>query len=138
MANASLSFGATVLAVLLLPALGAKAANSSPNGARVLVIYNSNWTADADADGVQDSLQVANYYMAKRAVPSANVLGLACSTGSSTQYSSYLNFYNEVVAPIKARLATLGAANIDILLCCYGVPYVLPGGPSLDNADRTS
>ena len=110
------------------------AATSSPTPARVLVVYNSNWSGDGDGDGVQDSLEVAQYYMARRGVPAANVLGVACSTGSGGQYGDYLSFYKEVVAPIKSKLGTLGANNIDIILFCYGVPFELPAGTSLDNA----
>jgi uncharacterized protein (TIGR03790 family) len=109
-------------------------AASSPTASQVLVVYNSNWTGDGDGDGVQDSLQVANYYVAKRSVPAANVLGLACSTGSSYYYTSYTSFYNEVVAPIKTKLAALGTTNISVILFCYGVPFTLPKGTSIDNA----
>src|SRR5689334_19378331 len=109
-------------------------AASSPTASQVLVVYNSNWTGDGDGDGVQDSLQVANYYVAKRSVPAANVLGLACSTGSSYYYTSYTSFYNEIVAPIKTKLAALGTTNISVILFCYGVPFTLPKGTSIDNA----
>src|SRR6185369_12304041 len=113
-------------------------AASSPTASQVLVVYNSNWTGDGDGDGVQDSLQVANYYVARRGVPAANMLGVACSTGQSGYYSTYASFYSEMVAPIKAKLATLGATNIDVLLLCYGVPGSVPNssgqGVGLDNA----
>jgi hypothetical protein len=42
----------------------------------ILVGYNAAFTGDLDANGVQDSLQVANYYAAKRGVPAANLLGV--------------------------------------------------------------
>jgi uncharacterized protein (TIGR03790 family) len=108
-------------------------------GDRVLVVYSSNWTGDLDGDGVQDSLQVANYYASKRGVPAANVFGVACSTGVwNYYYTSYTDFYNEMVTPIKTKLTALGPANIDIILLCYGIPSIVPnsagGYVSLDNA----
>src|SRR5579862_966251 len=75
-------FAAVVLLGVCFLGNNADAA-SSPTAAQVLVVYNTNWTGDADGDGVQDSLQVANYYVAKRGVPAGNVLGVACSTGGS-------------------------------------------------------
>ena len=133
------SFGIFLAATLLLACSQTQAATSSPTASRVLVVYNANWTGDDDHDGVQDSIEVANYYMAKRGVPAANILGLACSIGRSSQYSPFINlpyptFFNDVIAPIKSKLATLGTSNIDIILFCYGVPYQLPTGASLDNA----
>ena len=104
----------------------------------VLIVYNSSWTGDNDGDGTQDSLQVANYYAAKRGVPAANILGVACTTGVSTLYSAHDKFYSEMVTPIKAKLGDLGATNINIILLCYGVPMRTVqssgGGICLDNA----
>jgi len=71
-----------LLFTALCACLGIKVsqAASSPTASKVLVVYNANWTGDGDGDGVQDSLQVANYYVAKRGVPAANLLGVNCST----------------------------------------------------------
>src|SRR5437764_647719 len=104
---------------LLLSSPVARAA-SSPTASQVLIVYNSNWTGDGDGDGIQDSLEVANYYVAKRGVPAANMVGVACSTASSYSYSSYASFYNEIVAPIKSKLSALGPTNINVILFCYG------------------
>ncbi|MBA3707550.1 MAG: TIGR03790 family protein [Planctomycetes bacterium] len=109
--------------MLIISALAApaQAATVSPTAARVLIIYNAAWTGDEDGDGVQDSLEVANYYRAKRGVPAGNMLGLNCrSDGYDT--ASYAAMQSEVIAPIKAKLAGLGATNIDILLMCYRTP----------------
>lgn len=107
---------------------------------RILVVYNANWIGDNDNDGIQDSLQVANYYAVRRGIPAGNMLGVACSTGSSYYYGSanYEKFYNEMVIPIRDRLSSLGPTNIDILLFCYGVPITVPksdgGNVCIDNA----
>ena len=105
----------------------AAAATSSPTPDRVLVVYNSNWIGDLDKDGVQDSLQVANYYAAKRGIPSANIIGVPCTNdGGSGSYYYYTNEYGkfntEVVQPIKTKLTALGSTNIDVIVLCYGVP----------------
>jgi len=107
---------------------------------RVLVVYNANWSADRDGDGTQDSLQVADYYVGRRGVPAANMLGVACSTGTRHYYSSseFTAFYDEMVTPIKNKLAALGPTDIDIILLCHGVPRQVPdssgGTACLDNA----
>ena len=56
-----------------------------------------------DGDGVQDSLEVAQYYVAKRGVPAANLLGLSCTTnnGYGTTGAEYTKFHSELVTPIK-------------------------------------
>src|SRR4051812_43554762 len=91
---------------------------------RVLVVYNASFRQDSDGDGVQDSLEVANYYALKRGVPTSNVLGLACST--SYYYSSYSLLQSEIIQPIRVKLAALGLTNIDVILMCYGTPYLAP------------
>src|SRR5690349_18978668 len=106
-----------ILAVLLS---GSNAKAAAPTPSRILVVYNANYAADADGDGVQDSLEVANYYVAKRGVPASNVLGLSCTNAQSGYYfiGEYPKFNSEVVQPIKAKLATLGPTNIDVILLC--------------------
>ena len=118
-------------------------AATGPTPSRVLIVYNSNWTGDADKDGVQDSLQVALYYAQKRGVPASNILGVPCTNGGigSGYYYYYTGewpqFYSEVIQPIQNKLTALGPTNIDVLLMCTGVPHeVYPasgGGVSVDN-----
>jgi uncharacterized protein (TIGR03790 family) len=118
-------------------------AATGPTPSRVLIVYNSNWTGDADNDGVQDSLQVATYYAQKRGVPASNILGVPCTNGGigSGYYYYYTGewpqFYSEVIQPIQAKLTTLGPTNIDVLLMCTGVPHEVyapsSGGVSVDN-----
>jgi len=96
----------------------------------VLIVYNSNYTLDADGDGVQDSLEVANYYSAQRGVPSSNILGVACSR--SDQVPTYTELQTNIIQPIQAKLKTLGPKAIDVLLMVYGMPWTYKGN-SLDN-----
>ena len=94
---------------------------------RVLVVYNANW-GDHDGDGVQDSLQVANYYASKRGVPASNLLGLGITLNFGPiryDVTEYTRFYSEMIQPIRNKLEALGPSNIDVILLCYGVPYNL-------------
>src|SRR5262245_2254129 len=105
-------------------------AQTSISPSRVLVVYNANW-GDEDADGVRDSLQVANYYASKRGVPPSNLLGLNITLNYGPiryDQTEYPRFYSEMIQPIRDKLAALGPTNIDVILLCYGVPYNL--GPS--------
>jgi uncharacterized protein (TIGR03790 family) len=98
---------------------------------RVLVVYNASFTGDGDADGMQDSLQLAQYYANFRSIPASNLLGVA-SSGSASHHA----FYNEMVLPIRAKLDELGPANIDVILLMYGLPFSVQeynGGVCLDN-----
>jgi uncharacterized protein (TIGR03790 family) len=99
--------------------------------ANILVVYNAGFTADLDANGVQDSLQVAQYYAQKRGVPAANLLGL---NPSSTTQVTYAQFKTEVAQPIQDKLVALGKANINYILMIYGMPWKLDSSYSLDNA----
>jgi hypothetical protein len=98
------SIGVAIAATLVAGLCAA----AGPGPERVLLLYNANWTADEDADGVQDSLQVAQYYAAKRGVPAQNLLGLACTTAYRYETTQYALFHQQVVAPITNRLAALG------------------------------
>lgn len=96
-----------------------------------MIVYNSNFSSDGDGDGVQDSLEVANYYALKRGVPSSNILGVAAE--DATRISAFANYQSEIVQPINSKLALLGATNIDVILLVYGMPWML-GTTSLDSA----
>jgi len=91
--------------------------------ARVLVIYNTSWP-DGDADGVPDSVEVAQYYAARRGVPADNLLGLPLTPASwSYDSSQWPLFLTEMRDPLQAWLAAHGTDSVDTLLFCYGVPY---------------
>ena len=106
------------------------APSTYPNPSRVLVIYKSN-SADLDGDGVGDSQELATYYAQKRGVPSSNLLALNISVPSFSNFygsGQYLQFYSEMVSPIKNKLAALGATNIDILLIAGDLPATFYDG----------
>jgi len=109
-----------------------EAPTTSPGPSNVLVVYNANWPYDADNDGVNDSLQVARYYLEKRGVPSVNMLGLDCSVGTRHYYTEAecntnwsTVFYPEVVSPVWNKIGQLGQTNVKCILLCYGVPYLM-------------
>jgi uncharacterized protein (TIGR03790 family) len=123
-------FRMSLLVVLCcLGAWCAHAATSSPGAERVLVIYNANYTGDEDGNGVQDSLQVAQYYAAKRGVPAQNLLGLPLAD-PYLYGCPYDKLQSEVIQPIQAKIAALGPTNIDILLMCYQTPVWVTGWDS--------
>jgi len=97
---------------------------SATSGRQVLVVYPVNGP-DLDKDGVNDSKQIADYYVLKRAIPSSNVLGVTISViGIGYYYAGeYAKFYGDLVAPIKARLAKLGPENIDVILLVGAIPF---------------
>lgn len=125
-----LVIGAILAAVLGLP----EPAQAGLLPARVLVIYNSAFTADEDKDGVPDSFQVARYYARLRGVPETNLLALACSgrTAYAAGPEGEAAFFAEVVEPVRRRLEALGPDAIDCLLFIYGMPWMC-GDRSLDN-----
>jgi uncharacterized protein (TIGR03790 family) len=99
---------------------------------QVLVVYPTN--------GPYESKQLADYYVQKRGVPAANVLGVNISVIQVGYYygGEYAKFYGDLVAPIKAKLAKLGATNIDVILLVGAIPFETrnaSGAPvSVDNA----
>lgn len=42
---------------------------AAPTSSEVLVVYNSSYTTDANTNGTQDSLEIAQYYQTKRSIP---------------------------------------------------------------------
>ena len=106
--------------VALSPFLVLALTSSDTN--RVLVVYNSSWTQDSDGDGVQDSLQVANYYAAMHGIPTNHILGVATPPAPSLMYPTHTSFWTNLVVPIQNKLTELGPTNIDVILTVYGVP----------------
>lgn len=97
---------------------------------QVLVIYAGNHTGDLDNNGIQDSLQVAEYYRDKRGVPSSNLLSINISKrgwSGNYNYEEGTLFYQDMVLPIKNWLANSDPDNdtINILLMSYGLPVTL-------------
>ncbi len=117
--------GTYLCATLLCAGIVHSALAAGPTPNQVLILYNSNYAADSDGDGVQDSLEVANYYALKRGVPSVNILGLNISPTVLTAngYPNYSQFSSEILLPVIAKLNTLGPSSIDIILLSYGLPF---------------
>ncbi len=112
-------------------------ATSPLDPSRVLVVYKIN-DKDADGDGVPDSKQLAEYYALKRNVPQSNLLGVTISVTNTYYYvDQYLKFYNDIVLPIKNKLADLGPQNIDVIMISGTLPSTVrdsaSNNRSLDN-----
>jgi uncharacterized protein (TIGR03790 family) len=115
-----------------------------PSGAaisasHVLVVYPINGP-DFDKDGVNDSKQIADYYVQKRGIPATNVLGVNISVISVGYYyvGEYSKFYTDLAGPIKTKLAKVGPTSIDVILLVGAIPFETrnaAGAPvSVDNA----
>jgi len=119
----------SLLPLLLLASLGADvfAQTTTPSDPqRLLVVYNDSWP-DANKNGTGDSKELALYYAAARKVPLGNLLGLKFPTNSrsisGSGLTAWANLHDQIVTPLKAKLASLGATKIDGILLCYGMPY---------------
>ncbi|MBP6912799.1 MAG: hypothetical protein KBB86_02595, partial [Candidatus Pacebacteria bacterium] len=82
MKNLYKGFGFIVLSTILLTPFSAFAVTNEgvATASNVLVVYNSAYITDSNSDSVQDSLELANYYKAKRNIPDANVVGIDTPT----------------------------------------------------------
>ncbi|HAS80666.1 MAG: Fibronectin type III domain protein [Candidatus Nomurabacteria bacterium GW2011_GWE1_32_28] len=91
-----------------------------PTSSEVLIVYNSSYVLDSDSDGVQDSLEIANYYKNKRSIPETNVLGIstqAIEEITRTQYNT------EIKTSIENYLTSSGLKNsIKYIVLVKGVP----------------
>ncbi len=107
---------------------------------RWLVIYNANWP-DEDGNGINDSEEVARHWAALRGVTADNVLGVACSTGTSEIYSGQTGweaFWDEMVTPIRNKILNDSSTYTLGFLFCYGVPIrITPPGFSTRGLDTT-
>lgn len=126
-----------LVSLLFLLLLAVDASALSPG--KVLVVYPTNGP-DLDNDGKNDSKQLADYYVQKRGIPAANVLGVNISVIQVGYYygGEYSKFYADLVGPIKTRLAKLGPTNIDVILLVGAIPLETrnaAGAPvSVDNS----
>src|SRR5436190_23156556 len=98
--------------ILFLSAAGVCAAFGQLSN-RVLVVHNTT---------VPDSVSVADYYVAQRAIPAANRCAI---TTASTTAISLGDYQSLIQAPIRACLNNVGSQNILYIVMTYGVPYVL-------------
>ena len=74
----------------------------------VVVVYNSSYAVDSDSNGVQDSLQIANYYKAARSIPDINIIGIAATTTEVINRSTY---NSEIKTPLQTALNLNGLAT---------------------------
>jgi uncharacterized protein (TIGR03790 family) len=98
-----------------------KSYEPAATSSEVVVVYNSSYTTDSDVDGVQDSLQIANYYKAARSIPDANIIGLAATT--TTEEMSRALYISEIKTPLEAALASAGiASSTKYIVLIKGIP----------------
>lgn len=94
----------------------------------ILIIANGNRS---------ESLAIAQYYCAKRGVPTENILTLRL--GTKLDYTiSRANYEKQMAEPIRERLLSLGSSgHIKCLLTTYGVPVKVGGrGPLEGQVDK--
>jgi len=125
----ALTLGLVILAAR--PSAGQTPSPEDPS--RVLILYDRN-EGDGNGNGIGDSEEIAGIYAAVRGVPNSNLLGLNIST-SGHYYSgstAWTQVWDDVIAPLQAKLNALGTSAIDTILLSYGVPYrfVIPGATS--------
>src|SRR5262245_8139456 len=116
-------FWLSATALCLLISLAIQPDASAISSSRVLIVYPANGL-DSNLDGTNDSKQLADYYAQKRGIPAANILGVTITVLRNGFYyvGEYSTFYNDLVGPIKTRLAKLGPANIDVVLLVGAIP----------------
>jgi uncharacterized protein (TIGR03790 family) len=86
-----------------------------PLNQRVLVVYNTNFA---------DSLTVANYYMAQRGIPAANLCAISPPSGTGISMTDYVN---TVKMPVRTCLTNVGRTNILYIVFSYLTPYGIAG-----------
>src|SRR5499426_3930731 len=73
----------------------------------VLVLYNTRWP-DENGNFRSDSQDVAEYYAARRGIPTDQLLGLAVTERQGKLDGlAYPDFFRRVLAPTRQRLAKL-------------------------------
>jgi uncharacterized protein (TIGR03790 family) len=105
-------------AVICSSSLAAQDYHHLPLNDRVLVVYNS-WT--------KDSKSVAQYYVAERSIPKANLCELKIDDRESQNYTNITraDLDKKVKAPIKKCLQRVGEKKILYIVLTYETPYVI-------------
>ena len=106
--------------------------NTRSTGSDVLVIYNSAWTNDSNADGVQDSLEVANYYASRRDVPANQLVGVSMGYFNEPRtYGTiaYASFHQDLLIPVRNAIQAC-SNEIYYLAVCYGLPTIVGSSPT--------
>lgn len=110
--------GTALALALLLVSLYRAPAQASQLSQSVLVVYNS---------ANSDSINVADYYVAKRGIPAANLCAIAPPSTASLSWSA---FVSKVSTPIGNCLEAVGWSNILYIVFAYQTPYsvIAPDG----------
>jgi len=111
---------------VVLPLLVCCSAGFALEPDEILVIANSDVAA---------SVQIAQYYCAKRKVPKDNILALPLPTSETIDRDDY---EKQLAEPIRKKLSSLEfAVKIRCLLTTYGVPIKVSGrGPLKGQEDK--
>jgi hypothetical protein len=101
--------------------------------ARVLVMYDGTYTGDEDFNGVQDSLQLAQFYIAARAIPEANLFSVNLTTGDYT----FQLFKDTWLGPLIQHLDSIGPTTIDMFAVLWPLPSAYWGNERVVSVDST-
>src|SRR4028118_285383 len=85
--------------------------DAMPLNERVLVVYNAN---------EPESLEVANYYMTRRNIPTSRKCAVS---PSSDTYLAHAEFLTAIKAPVQQCLDAVGRQNILYIVNSYKVPF---------------
>ena len=109
---------AAAVAILLIFSSGgtrAAAQTASSLALRTLVVYNANSS---------DSASVANYYVAKRNIPSQNLCAI---TPPATNVLTWSQYVSSVKTPVQGCLNAVGPQRILYIVFTYETPYDVMG-----------
>ena len=106
------------LALILFGVGQTFAANTIPLSERVLVVYNAN---------IPESLEVANYYLAKHSIPAKNLCAI---TPIKADAIDWYNYEINVKKPIQSCLNALGKDRILYIVFAYQTPFRLLNVPT--------
>lgn len=102
-----------MLTLCALMATAAFAQTPAPSlSDRVLVVYNSN---------TDDSEKIAKYYMARRAIPAANL----CKVSTDSDSIDEKEFTGHLKQPVEKCLERAGKDKILYIVMSYGTPFAL-------------
>lgn len=102
--------------------------------ARVLILYDATHTGDEDFNGVQDSLQLAQFYADARSIPSANLFAVNWTNdGTFTD----AEFKSSWLGPLIAHLNSIGPTTIDVFAVLWPLPAAYSGASRAVSIDAT-
>ncbi len=92
-----------------------------PLSDRTLVVWDTTH-GDGNGDGVNDSEEVARHYQARRGIPESHMLGVAATPNRRYGAGDWALFESEILAPVRARIQSLGIEQVYYVALVYGVP----------------